>query len=95
MVNFDIILLYVYLESNETSIGGKGSRKRPKKNREKYLNSLRTEELDYPDELDEQFFREAQYCLNEDIVNGECLFVSFEITIFIRYTNEETSCIRT
>ena len=35
-----------------------------------FLKDKRRVPLQYPDELDEAFFREAQYCLNEQIVKG-------------------------
>jgi hypothetical protein len=55
-----------------TNDSKKNSRKRSRINKTKYLISCRTEDLDYPDELDEQFFREAQYSLNEEKVVGMC-----------------------
>ena len=43
------------------------------------------EQLIYPEQLDESFFREVQYCLNDNIINGSLLcFASIHVTIIAR-----------
>lgn len=40
------------------------------------VDEPRLEEMAYPEQFDEAFFREVQYCLNDEVVNGWFAYLS-------------------